>query len=74
MTLPKNMCRENFEKLRQIVLENASLQSELQKVSEINEFIPRVIEIGERYDLHFGEKEITEAMRENRRAWIERWI
>ena len=68
------MSSENFDKLRQIVLSDAALQKELREISEHETFIRRVVEIGARHHLQFGDAEVLEAMRENRRVWIERWI
>ncbi len=65
---------ENFEKLRRIVLRDSALQKELQAISESEEFIRRVVEIGSEKGLNFGEEDVSEAMREGQRVWIERWI
>ena len=70
----KSMSLEDFEKLRQIVLQDFSLQKELREIAEREMFISRIVEIGSERGLHFGEKEVSEALRENRRVWIERWI
>ncbi len=65
---------ENFEKLRHLVLQDSALQRELQAISESEEFIRRVVEIGREKDLNFGEEDVLAAMNEGRRVWIERWI
>lgn len=65
---------ENFEKLRQLVLQDSALQKELQSISESEEFIRRVVETGREKGLNFGEEDVLAAMNEGRRVWIERWI
>ena len=68
------MSLEDFEKLREFVLQNKDLQEELQKITERDAFISRLIEIGAESGLHFVDEDISNVMRENRRVWIERWI
>lgn len=65
---------EDLEKLRQIVFREEVLQNDLQAISDREEFISRVLEIGKQRDLNFTEEDILQAMNEQRRAWIERWI
>lgn len=65
---------EDFEKLRQLVLQDAALQKELQTISDREEFARRVVEIGNEMGLNFDEETVFEAMNEGRRVWIERWI
>lgn len=65
---------EDLEKLRQIVFRDEALQNDLQAISDREEFIERVLEIGKMRDLNFTEEDILQAMNEQRRAWIERWI
>jgi hypothetical protein len=65
---------EDLEKLRQIVFQNAALLNDLQAISDREEFIDRVLEIGRTRDLKFTKEDILQAMNEQRRAWIERWI
>lgn len=65
---------EDLEKLRQIVFHDAALQNDLQAISDREEFIARVLKIGSERDLKFTEEDILQAMNEQRRTWIERWI
>ena len=65
---------EDIEKLREIVWGDADLQARLQEISDREEFIARVLEIGKSCGLKIGSEEVSEAMRESRRLWIERWI
>lgn len=68
------MQSEEFEKLRVIVLQNAELQIELQNISDRDEFISRVVQIAEEFGLDLNSEGIVNAIQENRRTWIERWI
>ncbi len=68
------MPMENFEKLRQIVLQDLSLQKELREITEREMFISRLVEIGAEQNLKFGVEDVSQALRESRRVWIERWI
>lgn len=65
---------ENFEKLRQLVLQDSALQKELRSISGSDEFVRRVVEIGREKGLNFGEEDVWAAINEGRRVWIERWI
>ena len=65
---------EDLEKLRAIVFHDETLQKDLQVISDREEFIARVLEIGKERDLNFTEEDVLQAMNEQRRAWIERWI
>ncbi len=65
---------EDFEKLRQLVLQDPALQKVLQPISDREEFARQVIELGRKNGLNFGEETVFEAMNEGRRVWIERWI
>ena len=68
------MSFENFEKFRQIVLQDLSLQKELQETNEREAFISRVIEIGAERGFHFDGEDVLRALRESSRVWIERWL
>jgi hypothetical protein len=68
------MMTGDIEKLRKIVLGDADLQARLQEISNADEFIGRVLEIGKSFGLEIESEDVSEAMRESRRVWIERWI
>ena len=68
------MSLENFEKLRQIVWRDLSLQKELCTITERQTFIARLVEIGAKHGLELNEEYISQTMHESRRMWIERWI
>ena len=68
------MSATNLNELRRIVFSDAALQRELQGISERERFVERVVQIGKERGLFVTAEEIREAMRENQRLWIERWI
>jgi hypothetical protein len=68
------MMTEDIEKLREIVLGDTDLQAHLQEISNADEFVVRVLEIGKSFGLEIESEDVSEAMHESRRVWIERWI
>jgi len=66
------MSQENFEQFRQVVLEDSALQERLRAFTARDEFIVRVVESGAEFGFAFAAEDVVEAMRANRRAWIER--
>ncbi len=68
------MSRENLLKFSRLVLENLELQAHLKPIIDRDEFIERVLELGEQAGFDFSREDIEEQMRENRRGWLERWI
>jgi hypothetical protein len=55
-----------------MVLADESLQAQLRDITEGDEFIAKVIELGEDRGCKFTAEDVEEAMRSNRRTWIER--
>ena len=68
------MSQEQFEQFRNVVLEDLTLQRELQSFTGRDEFIARAVEAGAALGFEFTADEVTEAINAARRAWIERWI
>ncbi len=60
--------------MRRIVLENSALQTELRAVSDREDFINQLIDLALSFGLQIDSDDIAEAMRDSRRAWVERWI
>ncbi|HEX9960431.1 MAG TPA: Nif11-like leader peptide family natural product precursor, partial [Pyrinomonadaceae bacterium] len=69
-----NMSEENFERFRQIVLRDLSLQERLREIVERPAFVQKIVELGAEFGCEITTGDVEEAMRRNRRAWIERWI
>lgn len=68
------MSQENFERFRQLVLQDLSLQERLRKITDRPVFIEKIVEISAERGYEITPEEVEEAMRRNRRAWLERWI
>jgi hypothetical protein len=68
------MSQEDFERFREIVLRDLSLQEQLREIVERPVFIQKVVELGANRGFEITPADVEEAMRRNRRAWIERWI
>ena len=68
------MNREQFEQFRTLVLQENSLQEKLRYISDMDEFLEAIIELGNDHGFEFTSQDVREAMQENRRVWIERWI
>ena len=68
------MTLENFERFREIVLRDLSLQEQLREIAERSVFIQKVVELSAKYGYEVTPEDVEEAMRRSRRAWLERWI
>lgn len=68
------MPQEDLEKFRRMVLEDLSLQARLRKFAGREEFAAGVVEAGAACGFEFTAEDVKDAMRANRRDWIERWI
>lgn len=68
------MSQENFERLRQLVLRDLSLQERLREIDERPLFIQQVVELSLERGYEITPAEVEDALRRNRRAWLERWI
>ena len=63
-----------FETFYEMVLSDEALQRQLRDIDQADEFIARVVELGEERGFSFTEDDVQEAMRTSRRAWLERSI
>lgn len=68
------MSQEQFEQFRQLVLDDLSLQRELQGFAERDTFAQRAVELGAARGLHFTAEDVIETIRASRREWSERSI
>lgn len=68
------MLENSFEKFRELVLRDATLQEMLQQPTRDDVFIEAVIRLGAERGFGFTADDVRDAMRANRRAWLERWI
>ena len=67
------MITTGFEQFRQFILQNPHLQEELRTFADHEKFLSHVVEVGAKNGFDFTTEEVVEAMRENRRVWIERF-
>jgi hypothetical protein len=65
---------ESFEQFREIVLQDLALQERLRATTDHGSFVDLVVRVGEEQGCRFTPEDVEEAMRANRRAWLERWI
>lgn len=68
------MLNDEFEKFRQSVLADESLQAELRVVTDKKEFAERAVELGRERGFAFTTDDVDFARREGRRVWIEQGI
>ena len=68
------MSQEALMQFQQIVFADERLQAELREITDRDEFIKQVIELGKERDLEFTSEDVSNALQTSRRAWIERWI
>ncbi|HEX8735390.1 MAG TPA: Nif11-like leader peptide family natural product precursor [Pyrinomonadaceae bacterium] len=68
------MSLENFERFREIVLRDLSLQEQLREITERSVFMQKVVELSARCGYEITPEDVEEAMSRSRRAWRERWI
>jgi predicted ribosomally synthesized peptide with nif11-like leader len=61
------MSQNRFEEFRDLVLEDKSMQKELRRLLDRNEFIARVIELAREHGFEFTAAEIDEELRVGRR-------
>ena len=73
-TRQKQMINQAFEAVRAHVLRNPLLQESLRKEKDETAFVARVVEAGQHAGFVFTGTDVIDAMRANRRAWLERWL
>lgn len=66
--------QESFEEFRRLVLEDTALQRRLLEEVERESFVRLVVREGAERGFRFTAGEVEAAMREGRRAWLERWV
>jgi hypothetical protein len=68
------MSSTEFERFREHVLNDASLQAELSAAADFAAFLPLIVKAGQRQGYDFTAAEVEAAWRAAQRAWIERWL
>lgn len=74
LQIPGTMAKENLEKFRQLVLADLSLQERLRDITDRETFIAATVRLGEEHGCSFLHEDVEDALRESRRAWLERWL
>jgi metal-sulfur cluster biosynthetic enzyme len=57
-----------------LVFEDFALQERLKQVIDRELFVDLVVRLGEEHALTFSAQDVDEALRANRRTWLERWL
>jgi hypothetical protein len=65
---------QNLERFRQLVLADCGLREQLQQTSDLDGFVALAVRLGAERDCVFTDQEVRAALRECRRAWLEKWI
>jgi hypothetical protein len=65
---------QNLERFRQLVLADRTLHEQLRRTSGLDGFVTLAVRLGVEHDCAFTDQEVRAALRECRRAWLERWI
>jgi hypothetical protein len=65
---------QNLERFRQLVLADRGLFDQLRQAGGVDGFVALAVRLGAERDCVFTEEEVRAALRECRRAWLERWI
>lgn len=68
------MSKENLDQFCILVLGDLNLQNQLKILTDRNDFIARVIELGADNGFEISREDIENQMGENRRLWNERWV
>lgn len=68
------MTQSDFDRFRQMVAEDRTLQDKLLEASEKAAFIRLVIGLGREQGLVLTAGDVESALNAGMRAWVERWI
>jgi Aspartyl/Asparaginyl beta-hydroxylase len=66
--------REDFERFRRLVLEDTTLQERLRQTPNLKSFVSLTLRLGDEHGCRFTVDDVEDALREGRRAWLQRWI
>ena len=68
------MPASGFDAFRQLVLSDAALQEELVGVPDEKSLFDKVLALGQERGYCFSAQDLENAVRANRRGWLERWL
>ena len=63
-----------FEEFRELVLNDKSMQKDLQAIAESDNFVSRVVELARLSGFEFTASDIEDEMRSARQKWFERGV
>ncbi len=66
--------RQNFERFGHLVLADRALHDQLRATANEEAFVALAIRLGAERGCAFTAPTVTAAIRERRRAWLERWL
>jgi len=66
--------RQNLERFRELVLEDAALHDQLRAAADVETFVTLVVQVGRERGCAFTADSVRAALQEQHRAWLERWI
>ena len=65
---------DGFDAFRRLVLSDADLQKELIQPADERSLFDKVLALGRERGYTFSEQDLEDAVRANRRGWLERWL
>jgi hypothetical protein len=65
---------QNLDRFRQRVLADRTLFEQLRQTANLDGFVALAVRLGAEQGCVFTEQDVRGALRECRRAWLERWI
>lgn len=68
------MSKENLKEFCRLVLNDSEIQKHLKNLTDWDEFIFKVVELGANLGFEITGEEVERQMRENRSLWYKRWI
>ncbi len=68
------MSVEKLSEFRGIIFSDVALREKLREITDRQEFVRLIVEMGRERGCAFTADEVDNALRDGRRAWIERWL
>ena len=65
---------DNLAAFRELVRRNPDLRGPLRDTADAHFFCQEVVRLGREHGFRFTLEEVEQALRDERRAWLERWL
>lgn len=65
---------QHWERFRELVLAEPELHDQLRATAGEEAFVTLTVQLGKERGCHFSAPLVACALREQRRAWLERWV